>query len=118
LTPLTIALDFEDGHMLYESQSGLHPQNSEVTQMCRRKVSVSGPFFLAMLGISFLLFGGQGSLLAQLTTGTVSGTVKDQTEAVLPGAAVTATHVETGTVRTVVTGSGGEYQILALPEIF
>src|SRR3972149_131369 len=51
---------------------------------------------------------------AQVTTGTILGTVKDQSDAVLPGATVMATNVETGISRTVVTGSRGEYRIPAL----
>ena len=77
---------------------------------------ISGKFALrgsllvaALLGISW-----QVSLLAQLTTGTILGTVKDQSEAVLPGATVTATNVETGIVRTTTSGSRGEYRIPAL----
>jgi len=54
-------------------------------------------------------------LPAQVTTGTISGTVKDQSGAVLPGAAVKVTNVENGTVRTSATGSGGEYRIVSLP---
>ncbi len=55
-----------------------------------------------------------GTLAAQLTTGTILGTVKDQSEAVLPGATVKVTNVETGTVRTTVAGNMGEYRFPAL----
>ncbi len=50
-----------------------------------------------------------------MTTGNISGTVKDQSEAVLVGASVKATNVDTGVVRTAVTGSNGEYRLSALP---
>ena len=51
---------------------------------------------------------------AQVTTGTILGTVKDQTGAVLPGATVTATNAETGISRSVTTEARGEYRIPAL----
>ena len=71
--------------------------------------------FLFLTSLVLLVALAPGSLLmAQLTTGTILGTVKDQTEAVLPGATVTVTNVETGIVRSATTGSRGEYRILAL----
>ena len=53
--------------------------------------------------------------LAAQTTGTISGTARDQSEGVLPGAEVTATHLDTGAVRMVVTDDQGRYAIPALP---
>jgi len=53
--------------------------------------------------------------LAAQTTGTISGTARDQSGAVLPGAEVTATHLDTGAVRMVVTDDQGRYAIPALP---
>ena len=41
-------------------------------------------------------FMGQGVGLAQVTTGTILGTVSDSTGAVIPGANVTVRNVETG----------------------
>src|SRR5262245_9936846 len=49
------------------------------------------------------------------TTAQVSGTVKDQTGAVLPGAEVTATQTETAIKRTVVTDETGSYLLTNLP---
>ena len=66
--------------------------------------------------VCFLLLGFAlgGTLQAQLTTGTILGTVKDQTDALVAGAAVTATNQDTGIVRTTITGSRGEYRLPAL----
>lgn len=47
--------------------------------------------------------------LAQVTTGSISGTVKDESGAVLPGVAVTVKHVDTGRVRNVITDAQGRY---------
>jgi carboxypeptidase family protein len=48
------------------------------------------------------------SLWAQATA-QISGTVKDQTGAVLPGVEITATHTDTGIARTTVTNETGSY---------
>jgi hypothetical protein len=45
----------------------------------------------------------------QTFTGSIAGTVKDPGDLVLPGVTVTTTNVNTGQVRTVVSGSGGEF---------
>ena len=48
-------------------------------------------------------------------TGTISGTVKDKSGAVLQGATVTAKHTETGLTRAPVTEASGNYSIPSLP---
>ena len=48
-------------------------------------------------------------------TAQISGTVKDQTGAVLPGVEVTATQTETGVARTAVTNETGSYLLSNLP---
>src|SRR5262245_29734241 len=53
--------------------------------------------------------------LAQRTSGDISGTVTDGTGAVLPGATVTATCVDTSLTRTGVTDSSGGYRLPELP---
>ena len=54
-------------------------------------------------------------LLAQVTTGTVLGTVRDETGAMVPGVTVTLKNVETGISRTVLTDEGGRYRASSLP---
>jgi Carboxypeptidase regulatory-like domain len=46
---------------------------------------------------------------SQITTGTVEGTVTDETGAVVSGATVTLTHVSTGVQRTLSTDTAGRY---------
>lgn len=48
--------------------------------------------------------------VAQVTTGTISGTVKDATGAVVPGAAVTIKDTDTGLTRTLTADSEGRYK--------
>src|SRR5712691_6817278 len=57
---------------------------------------------------------GCASAFAQATA-QISGTVKDQTGAVLPGVEVSATQTETGVVRTTVTNETGSYGLPNLP---
>jgi hypothetical protein len=52
---------------------------------------------------------------AQTFTGTIRGTVADQTGAVLPGAKVSVTDVNTGLTRSMTAGEGGEYDFPSLP---
>jgi hypothetical protein len=52
---------------------------------------------------------------AQQTLGSINGTVLDQSNAVVPGATVTATAQAIGVTRTTTTQSNGFYQIFNLP---
>src|SRR4051812_13819237 len=50
----------------------------------------------------------------QLTTGTITGTVADQTGAAIPGATITLKNADTGALRTVLTNETGKYEALSL----
>src|SRR3954468_3735162 len=63
---------------------------------------------LLMIVGMLLLAATSGNAWAQATA-QISGTVKDQTGAVLPGVEVTATQTDTGISRTVVTNETGSY---------
>src|ERR1700686_115803 len=73
------------------------------------------PKIRALLMVLFIVAMPIG-LFAQgrLTAADIKGTVLDQTGAVLPGAAVTATNTATNQSRTAVTDKGGHYYIGAL----
>jgi Carboxypeptidase regulatory-like domain len=60
--------------------------------------------FLLMLSSPYLLWSQ-----SQMTTGTIEGTVVDETGAVVSGATVTLTHVATGSSRTLSTDASGRY---------
>src|SRR3989442_6901088 len=53
--------------------------------------------------------------IVQLTTGTIAGTVTDQSGAAVPGATVTLKNTDTGILRTVQTRENGKYEALSLP---
>jgi outer membrane receptor protein involved in Fe transport len=55
------------------------------------------------------------ALLGQSSTGSISGTVADDSGAVLPGVTVTATNVATGVNRMSVSNAAGHYSIALLP---
>src|SRR5437867_2952455 len=61
-----------------------------------------------------LFFGPVGSAYAQ-STAQVSGTVRDQTGAVLPGVEVSLTQTDTGLKRSAVTDETGSYTLTNLP---
>ena len=65
--------------------------------------------FLAGIALASSLVFAQGF------TGTITGTVKDESGAVLQGAVVMAKHTETGLARSAVTDSSGGYSIPSLP---
>ena len=58
---------------------------------------------------------GCSSAWAQGGTAQISGTVKDQTAAVLPGVEVSATQTDTGLSRTVISNETGFYAFPNLP---
>ena len=52
---------------------------------------------------------------AQVATGTIAGNVKDNSGAAVPGATVTATHVDTQVSTTATTDAEGQYALTLLP---
>jgi outer membrane receptor protein involved in Fe transport len=64
--------------------------------------------------IALLLIAAATPSAAQLTTGTIEGTITDETGATLPGAEVRVTNVDTGIVRTLVTDEHGRFQAATL----
>src|SRR5262245_37916432 len=74
--------------------------------MTRISLRLFGAAFLTLL-LSLVAFG-------QTDRGTITGTVTDNTGAVVPGATVTATNLATNAVTAAVTTSDGVYSVLAL----
>ena len=67
-------------------------------------------FFLTLL---VFVFGVQLAL-PQVNTATISGTVRDESGAVLPGASVTVQNQDTGISRVLTTNETGRYTAPAL----
>jgi hypothetical protein len=66
-----------------------------------------------LLLVVWIVLAAAASARAQ--EASVIGTVADETKAVLPGATVTATNLETGGQTVAITGQDGEYRLLKLP---
>ncbi|MGH9661692.1 MAG: carboxypeptidase-like regulatory domain-containing protein, partial [Bryobacteraceae bacterium] len=70
----------------------------------------------ALVGILLLPVGVTPEVRAQgAATGSISGTVTDSTDAVLPGVTVVIKHTDTGATREVVTDARGRYAAPNLP---
>lgn len=80
-----------------------------------RKVMNQSRNFSAMLSAAFacLLFFA-ATTVAQQITATVTGTVTDPAGAVVPGATVTITSIDTGLIKTAMTGESGNYTVTFL----
>src|SRR5437867_3369545 len=67
-----------------------------------------------LLAVAFI-FACSWTAVAQITSATVSGTVKDQTSGVLPGVNIVVRNVDTGLTRSVVTDANGFFTVPGLP---
>jgi hypothetical protein len=67
------------------------------------------------MGIAIWLCLASNSGFAQGFTATITGSVKDASGAVLEGATITVTHIESGLKRMAVADAGGSYTIPSLP---
>jgi len=67
-----------------------------------------------LVSLLSLLLLATATLRAQQTSGSAVGTVTDNTGAVVSGAAITLTDVDTGDHRTATTNSNGDYQFVNL----
>ena len=65
-----------------------------------------------LLGVLLSFLAGRAD--AQFDTGSVVGTVRDTSSAVVPGATVTLTSTETGVTATKTTGADGNYEFFTV----
>ncbi len=69
-------------------------------------------FFLTVL---IFVLGTTTGFAQTLDRGELTGTVRDETGAALPGATITITHLPSGLTRVVVTNESGRYRVPLLP---
>ncbi|MBI4454344.1 MAG: TonB-dependent receptor [Acidobacteria bacterium] len=69
-------------------------------------------FYVLFSLLSLLLLNSLA--FAQITTASISGTIKDETGAVLPGVSLTVTHLDTGRTSATISDDQGRYRILNL----
>ena len=74
----------------------------------------STPLVRLML-MALLALAGATTAFAQITAATLSGTINDQTGAVLPGATVEVKNLDTGLTRSVVSNGNGLFVVPGLP---
>src|SRR2546421_2107556 len=74
-----------------------------------RALALVAAFLFALIG------GGSGRVFAQGFTGSITGTVRDVSGAILPGAAVTVKHLDTGLTRLAQSDNDGNYTVPSLP---
>lgn len=67
------------------------------------------------LAASGLLVGAAPPASAQVTAGSIAGTVRDDTRAILPGATVVVTNLQTGIEQSTTTSTVGLYQFPNVP---
>src|SRR5215470_1363008 len=72
-------------------------------------------FSVSALALLTCLAGHVPSALAQVAGGTITGVVKDQAGAAVPGATITITDVNTNRQRVVVSSRDGVYTAAGLP---
>jgi hypothetical protein len=85
-----------------------------------RRLSISGlsrhpRAAFALFVVFFVTLTPVRTASAQITAATVSGIVRDDTGAALPGVDITVKNLETGLTRTAATGHDGTYNIPGLP---
>jgi hypothetical protein len=66
--------------------------------------------FRRLVGVILLTSVAASPLAAQSTTGSIQGTVKDNQDALVPGATVTVRNIDTGLTRTLMTEGSGVYR--------
>jgi Carboxypeptidase regulatory-like domain len=71
--------------------------------------------FCCRVAFTCLFTGIAATALAQFDRGQISGVIKDESGAVVPGATVTATQIQTQVVKSTVTDSSGFYTFATLP---
>src|SRR3990170_3228817 len=74
------------------------------------QASCRHPYLLATQLVLFTLLAASVAA-GQVITGTIVGTVTDNTGAVLPGARITASNVDTGTEAGAISNATGDYTI-------
>src|SRR5262249_43728796 len=95
-----------------------NPLHSPVEDNVKRRSKIRGHIgrLSALVGLLLSFTFGSTALFAQtVSTAQITGTVKDQSGAVLPGAEIKATQTATGAVRTVISAEDGGYVLTNLP---
>src|SRR5690348_4294781 len=86
-----------------------------MSMLATRRPFTSGGAGLGVVAFALTLLGHAPAASAQASTGSIVGTVRDASGAVLPGVSVTIRNEGTNASREVVTGAAGDYSAPLLP---
>jgi len=92
----------------------MNVERASGTCVCRSRLARAGWCFVGLLLAMALLGFESKPVYGQVEAGSVSGTVKDLTGAVVAGATVTGKNLATGAERTVQSGENGQYNFTGL----
>lgn len=81
---------------------------------CSFRKKIVGILPCARIAIALIVFLSCGIAHAQFDNGSITGTLRDTSGAVVPGATVTIRNIATGVTTTLTTNQDGTYQALAL----
>ena len=95
---------------IYRYVAGQSPHGQGSILMLERLLHGWTAKFMVLILLGFAVSAAHAQ-----TTGTISGTVRDSSGAVIPDTAVTVKHVETGFERSVRTDPRGFYRVPAIP---
>ena len=90
------------------------PRNSS-RGVAHTRVGATAGYLLTFLAAVLLMSATARSLLAQGTSGSILGAVKDETGSVIAGASVSVTNEQTGLRREMISDSQGYYEFKFLP---
>src|SRR5689334_3341510 len=71
--------------------------------------------YVMVIALTLLALAATAAAQSQAINGSIEGTVKDNTGAILPGVTVTVTNTDTGAQRVVITNEEGAYRAPLLP---
>ncbi|MBI4444782.1 MAG: TonB-dependent receptor [Acidobacteria bacterium] len=75
----------------------------------------SNKIFTGFFVLALFLFAAPWPLFGQISSGTISGTCRDESGGVLPGVEISTVHVDTGANRTALTNDLGFFHVSGLP---
>jgi hypothetical protein len=88
-------------------------------RLCLKLASTVDEQAMSIIGriitVLVLFVSLSGLTRGQTSTGSISGTITDQNQALITGAVVTVRNIETGFTRSGTTNSDGDYSFLDLP---
>lgn len=109
---ISILVDMGGGRVYTSSRKGSSKGvegRNQMSQLNRKKLGLCSLFLTA------LLFVASSNVAWAQVSASISGRIKDPSDAAIPAATVRVTSLETGATRTAATDERGNYRVLSLP---